>query len=545
MGQRSPGDGDLAHWPAQPGSPLPETTIGDALRSAARRWPRQTALVDGTKTAGPRRRWSYTDLLAAAENVAHALLRRFEPGEHLAIWSANSPEWICVEFGAALAGLTLVTVNPAYRSNELEYVLARSRASGVVVAPEYRGRDLIAVTEEIRPRLPRLREIISLADEKALTHPGMPGTTLPDVRPNAIAQIQYTSGTTGFPKGAMLTHRGLAGNGRSYAEVIGAGKDDVWVNPMPLFHTAGCGLATLGAMQTGGTHVIPPEFDAANILDLVEAEHGTTMLCVPTMLMRLLDEADAGGRALRSLRLLTLGGAPVPPELVRGAEDRLGVTVAIGFGQTEASPYVTHTLPRDPHPDWVRTVGHAMPHVEIRIADPENGATLPLDAVGEICTRSAFVMTGYFDDPEATARALDMDGWLHTGDLGSMDRHGYVRIHGRLEDMIIRGGENVYPREVEDVLFEHPSVVGASVLGVPNEEWGEVVAAYVQLRPDHTVTGEELERFCREHLASFKVPRIWHVVDEFPQTASGKIQKFVLRDRLLAEPTMDAPGSGK
>jgi fatty-acyl-CoA synthase len=339
----------------------------------------------------------------------------------------------------------------------------------------------------------------------------------------------------------LLTHRGLAGNGRSYAEVIGAGADDVWVNPMPLFHTAGCGLATLGAMQTGGVHVIPPEFDPANILDLVDSEHGTTMLCVPTMLMRLLDEADAGGRTLASWRLVTLGGAPVPPELVRRAEDRLGVTVAIGFGQTEASPYVTHSLPRDPHPDWVTTVGRALPHVEIRIADPGGGATLPLDTVGEICTRSAFVMRGYFDDPEATARVLDPDGWLHTGDLGSMDRHGYVRIQGRLKDMIIRGGENVYPREVEDVLFEHPSVVGAAVLGVPDEEWGEVVAAYVQLRPDHAVTGEEMERFCRQHLASFKVPRIWRIVDEFPQTASGKIQKFVLRDRLLAERAAAAP----
>ncbi|MDE1566580.1 AMP-binding protein [Aquabacter sp. P-9] len=531
-GNRTP-ETALSYRPADCSVPVLERSIGDALRAAAARHGNRTALVEGVE--GPRRRWTYSQLLADAEQVARALLGRFQPGEHVAVFAANSPEWVLLEMGAALAGLTLVTVNPAFLAQEVAYVLGQSRASGVVVQPEYRGRDLLAVVAEARSGLPHLREVIALDGWSAFLASGVRDTVLPDVAPLDIAQIQYTSGTTGFPKGACLTHRGLANNGRLFARAIGAGPEDVWVNPMPMFHTAGCGLVTLGALQTGGVHVLPPAFDPALLLALFEAERGTVMLSVPTMLIRLLDHPDARTRDLTSWRLSALGGAPVPPELARRAAEEVGLKVTIGFGQTEASPYITHTVPDDPNPDWIETVGRPLPQTELKVIDPLSGETVPLGVVGEICARGCGVMAGYFDNPGATAHALDAEGWLHTGDLGSLDAQGYCRIQGRLKDMIIRGGENIYPREIEDVLFTHPGIANVSVVGVPDAEWGEQVAAFIQPRAGVPVGTDELATFCRAHLAPFKVPRIWRVVTAFPQTASGKIQKFALREQVLRE----------
>jgi fatty-acyl-CoA synthase len=421
-------------------------------------------------------------------------------------------------------------------------VLGKSQASGVFVQPIYRGRDLVQVIESVRPDLPHLRHVISLGDWDAFIASADPMPPLPKVLPGDTAQIQFTSGTTGFPKGAQLTHRGLANNARIYARVIGAGPGDVWVNPMPLFHTAGCGLATLGALQTGGAQVLPHAFDPALMLALLEAERGTIMLSVPTMLIRMLDHPDAAIRDLSSWRLTTLGGAPVPPELVRRAQETLRLKVAIGFGQTEASPYITHTLPDDPHPNWIATVGRPLPGVEVKVVDPRTAETLPVDAIGEICARGFGVMTGYFQDERATAAAIDKGGWLHTGDLGGTDASGYCRIQGRLTGMIIRGGENIYPREIEDVLYTHPGVAEVAVTGMQDVEWGETVAAFVQQRPGHSLTEAELDAFCRLHLASYKVPRIWRFVDQFPQAASGKIQKFVLREQLSPARTTVVPG---
>lgn len=531
-GNRTP-ETALSYRPADCSVPVLERSIGDALRAAAARHGNRTALVEGVE--GPRRRWTYSQVLADAEKVARALLGRFRPGEHVAVFAANSPEWVLLEMGAALAGLTLVTVNPAFLAQEVAYVLGQSRASGVVVQPEYRGRDLLAVVAEARSGLPHLREMIALDGWSVFLASGAPDTDLPDVAPLDIAQIQYTSGTTGFPKGACLTHRGLANNGRLFARAIGAGPEDVWVNPMPMFHTAGCGLVTLGALQTGGVHVLPPAFDPALLLALFEAERGTVMLSVPTMLIRLLDHPDARTRDLTSWRLSALGGAPVPPELARRAAEEVGLKVTIGFGQTEASPYITHTVPDDPNPDWIETVGRPLPQTELKVIDPLSGETVPLGVVGEICARGCGVMAGYFDNPGATAQALDAEGWLHTGDLGSLDAQGYCRIQGRLKDMIIRGGENIYPREIEDVLFTHPAIANVSVVGVPDAEWGEQVAAFIQPRAGVPVGTDELATFCRAHLAPFKVPRIWRVVTAFPQTASGKIQKFALREQVLRE----------
>lgn len=529
----APADPRLAHVAGPATEPILDISIGQALRAAAARWPDKTALVDGGSGEGVGPRWSFAALLDASERVARALLNRFAPGDHVAIWVANCPEWVHVEFGAALAGMTLVTVNPAYLGDELAYVLRQSQARGLIVQDHFRGRDLVAVAEEARRSVPEPVEIIPLSSWDGFLEGGRE-LPLPAIAADAVAQIQYTSGTTGTPKGARLTHRNLVNNGRIYARTIGAGEDDVWINPMPMFHTAGCGLVTLGALQTGGTHVLPRLFDPACMLGLFEAEHGTVMLSVPTMLIRVLDHPSLPGRDLSSWRLTTLGGAPVPPELVRQAQS-LGLKVAIGFGQTEASPYLTHTLPDDPHPDWVSTVGPPMAGTEIKIFDLATGETAMRGEIGEICARGYSIMKDYFDQPDATAAALDPDGWLHTGDLGSIDAHGYCRVHGRLKDMIIRGGENIYPREIEDVLFEHPAVAGVSVVGVPDADWGEVAVAFVQFHPGARVDEQELDAHCRSRLAGFKVPRLWRFVEQFPQTASGKIQKFALREIYIGE----------
>jgi fatty-acyl-CoA synthase len=519
-------------YPRDESSPVLEEVIGSALLRAADQFGRKLALVDGQPDRNSRRSWTFTSLAGEAERVACALLQQFEPGQRIALWAGNCPEWALIEYGAALAGLVLVTVNPAYLVHELTYVLRQSEAHGILFQDSYRGRNLCEAVAEARPSLPNLKFTMPLSDwdNFVSSAPMMP---LPQVSAGDIAQLQYTSGTTGFPKGACLTHRGLSNNGRFYAQTIGANNDDVWINAMPMFHTAGCSLATLGALQTGGVHVMVPTFDAGHVLDLFEQERGTIMLCVPTMLIRVLEEQARAPRDLSSWRLVTLGGAPVPADLVRQAEEVIGARVAIGFGQTEASPYLTHTLGEDSHPEWMETVGKPLPQTDVKIIDPASGNIVPIGASGEICGRGYSIMTGYFNDPQATSAALDGDGWLHTGDIGSMDCEGYCRVHGRLRDMIIRGGENIYPREIEDVLFTHPAIANVAVIGLPDRDWGEAVTACVQLRERATVEPGELEAFCRARLASYKTPRAWHFVDSFPQTASGKIQKFVLRSQLL------------
>jgi fatty-acyl-CoA synthase len=523
-----------AHYPPDRSQPVFERSIGDALREAAAKWPYLTALIEGIAARDKRRRWTFPALLADSERAARAILSRFSPGDHVAVWAANSPEWVLIEFGAALAGVTLVTVNPAYLAIELAFVLKQSKACGIFVQDSYRDRDLVAVVEQVRSDLPQLRTVIPLSTLDDLAAAAPAERALPAVTGDDVAQIQYTSGTTGIPKGARLTHRSLGNNGRFFAQTVGAKADDVWMNPMPMFHTAGSGLVTLGALQTGGAQVMPPGFDPGLMLQLCEEERGSIMLSVPTMVIRMLDDPSLPRRDTRTWRLALIGGAPVAPELVRRAAQLVpGLKVAIGFGQTEASPYLTHTLPDDPHPDWIATVGRPMPQTEVRIVDRESGNTAPLDAIGEICARGYGVMKDYFDNPDATASAIDAEGWLHTGDLGSMDRHGYCRVQGRLTDLIIRGGENIYPREIEDLLFTHSAVANAAVVGVPDREWGEVAVAFVQVKAEAAADEAELTAFCRARLASYKVPRIWRFVDQFPQTASGKIQKFVLRNLFL------------
>jgi fatty-acyl-CoA synthase len=355
------------------------------------------------------------------------------------------------------------------------------------------------------------------------------------VRPEDPAQIQYTSGTTGFPKGALLHHRGIVNNARLTALRFEVGDGDVWLNPMPLFHTGGCVLAALGTVWGRATHIPLLAFDPGLVLELIETERVDLMGGVPTMLIAMMEHPEFATRDLSSLRAVLSGGSTVPAELVRRIEAGIGVRFGIVFGQTEASPVITQTCLDDTPEDKAETIGRPQPQQEVKIVDPESGQTVPVDAIGEICARGYNVMLGYFDMPEATAETVDADGWLHTGDLATMDERGYCRIVGRLKDMIIRGGENIYPREVEELLFTHPAVADVAVLGIPDPLMGEEVACVVRLAPGHDhVTAIDLRSFVRERLAPQKAPRRWAFVDEFPQTPSGKIQKFVLRDRFVA-----------
>ena len=526
-----------ACWPAERVGEIFESTVGGVLRDAAAADPDQSALIFGVPDPAPFRRWTYAELLGDAERAARALLERFEPGERVAVWAPNTPEWIALEFGAALAGLVLVSINPAFRPGELEYVLAQSRSAGIFLAEEYRGNRMAEALESVRGEVPALRETVVLSRWAEFLASGRDATRLPKVAPGAPAQIQYTSGTTGEPKGALLHHRGLTNNARLAFEVLGARAGEVCISAMPLFHTVGCGMGVLGTVQIRGLYVLVGAFEPGLMLELAERERANLMLGVPTMLIAMLEHPEIATRDLSALRVVASGGSLVAPELVRAIEERTDARFAIQFGQTEASPVITMTSPSDD--DFEQrsmTLGRPLPHTEVKIVDPATGATLTCGAVGELCARGYMVMSGYHEMPEATAAAIDADGWLHTGDLASMDARGYCRIEGRLKDMIIRGGENIYPREIENLLFEHPAVGEVAVVGIPDAAWGEQVAAFI--RPAAGIAAgeidtDELQAFTRAHLAGYKCPRIWEIVEQFPLTATGKIRKHVLRDHYV------------
>jgi fatty-acyl-CoA synthase len=519
-----------AYWPADTSVPVLETTVGGVLRDMAARMPDALAMVGGLPDPTDRRRWTFADLLADSERTARALTARFQPGERIAVWAPNLPEWIVLEFGAALAGLTLVTVNPAYRPQELRHVLSQSSSAGIFLVREFRS-PMEKYLDEVRAELPALRDVVFFEEWDEFLASGPATADLPDVSPDDIVQIQYTSGTTGLPKGAMLTHRGLTNNSRFYAERLRMAAGDVYVNPMPMFHTAGCAVGVLGTLQSGAVHIPVLSFDPALVLEIIETERVTATLCVPTMLIALMEHPDLATRDLSSLRIAVSGGSTVPADLVREIESRLGVRFSIVYGSTELSPIVTQTRPEDSPEDRANTLGQPLPQTEIMICDPHNNPVAPGE-VGELCARGYNLMAGYNNAPEATAAAIDADGWYHTGDLASMDERGFFLIEGRLKDMIIRGGENIYPREIEDLLFGHPDIAEIAVVGAPDPRWGETVAAFVRAAPGCSPTEEQLRAYCREHLASYKCPGQWIFVDEFPLTPSGKIQKFKLRERL-------------
>jgi fatty-acyl-CoA synthase len=520
-----------SYWPRDESQTVDETTVGGILHAAADARPGQVAIVEGCADPTARRQWTYGELRDEAERTARALCERFEPGERIAVWAPNIPEWIILEFGAALAGLTLVTVNPAYRPSELSYVLNQSGAAGIFLVPEFRS-PMAAFLDQVRADVPNLREVILFTEWDAFLD-GAPTTArLPRVEPTDIAQIQYTSGTTGFPKGARLHHRGLTNNARFYTGRIGLREGDIYVNPMPLFHTAGCGLGVLGAVQQVAVSIPVFAFDPALVLELCETYRAQFVGGVPSMLIALLENPDFATRDLSAARVAVSGGSPVPAELVRRVEKEMNVTFSVVFGTTECSPLLTQVRIDDEPDDRAETLGQPLPQTEVRVADPTTGETVPIGALGELCARGYLVMDGYHDSPEATAAAIDDDGWYHTGDLASMDDRGYLRIEGRLKDMIIRGGENIYPREIEDVLFAHPGVAEVAVIGAPDDHWGEVVAAFIRPAPGNPPTAQELRTYCSERLAPYKIPVKWHFVDALPLTPSGKIQKYRLREQL-------------
>jgi fatty-acyl-CoA synthase len=513
--------------------PVLQTAVGDVLRKAASRAADKPGLVAAWPADPVRRRWTFGELLADSERVARALLARFSPGERVAVWAPNQPEWVLLQYGAALAGLTLVTVNPAYRPQELRYVLGQSRAAGVFYVPEYRGSPMAAFLEEVRPRLPELREAISLSDWRSFLDSGSPLQSLPAVRPEDPSQIQYTSGTTGVPKGALLHHRGITNNGRFIAQRLEIQPGETWLNPMPLFHVAGCVINLLGALQTQATQVLCP-FDPGLVLELIDAERANTMCFGATMLTMLMEHPDLRRRDVSSLRTLALGGSLIPPELVSRGEEILGVRIAIVFGMTELCGIATQTYLEDTPDDRARTIGQPLPQTEVKIVDPQTGHTLPPGMIGELCVRGYLVMQEYFEMPEATATTIDGDGWLHTGDLGSMDHRGYTRIEGRLKELINRGAEKIWPGEIEDLLLRHPDVAAVAVVGVPDPVYGEQVAAFVRPAAGCSPSQELLFAYCRQHLAPHKTPRYWSFMKQFPMTPSGKIQKFLLREQFVA-----------
>ena len=522
-----------SYWPADISTPLRQETIGMLLRHAAATAGERIALVDGQADPALRTTWSYQELLGAAEAAARALLERFEPGERVAIWAPNRAEWVILQQGLSLAGLVMVALNPNYRRHELSYALQQSRAAGLFHTDKYRGFDMAGLVQEIRSELPELRTTVSFSDWETFLSSGSPDTVLPVVEPLDPVQIQYTSGTTGFPKGAVLHHYGVVNASALAGQRAQIADGAVFVNVMPMYHIGGGSVTELGTLAARGTYVLLAEFEPGLHLELIEAYRATHTLAVPTMLMAMLDHPSCGSRDLSSLQVVMSGATVVPAALVNRTTEAFGCDLIISFGQTELHGIISETEVTDSVEDQENTIGRPIPQVEVAILDPATGVTLPIGQQGEICARGYQTMSGYFELPEQTAATIDFDGWLHTGDLGSMDARGYLRITGRLKDMIIRGGLNIAPREVEDVLFAHPEVAEVSVVGVPDRKWGEQVGAVIRLAdPAHPPTSDALRAYCRERMAAFKSPALVFVVDSYPLTPSGKVQKFLLRQAI-------------
>ncbi len=516
--------------------PLLDTTLGDLLRQAAAKVPDRVALVEGVADVSKRRRWTYRQLVDVAETAARGLLDHFKPGDRVAFLAPDTPEWVIVQHAASFAGLILVPINPAYTARELEYVLSSSHAAGLIFAETSRGKNLRALVDDVRPRLPLLKTALALSDLEALIAGADRTRALPVVKPEDTIQIQYTSGTTGFPKGACLHHRGVINTSRNIALRARFPDGGVWLNAMPMFHIAGDIVSEIGAFALRGTFVLMQEFNPGLMLDLIEAERCDTTLIVPTMILALLDHPDRPQRNLTSLHTILSGAAHVPAALVKRTQDVLGSRICIIYGQTESNGPITITAASDSVQDQAETVGRPLARVELKIVDPVSLATQPLETVGEIWARGYQIMTGYYGQPEATAATIRADGWLRTGDLGTLDARGYLKITGRLKDMIIRGGMNLYPKEIEDVLFDHPDVAQIAVVGVPDPHWGELVGAVVVPKsPDAPPSVDVLYAYARANLSPQKAPERWFFVKQYPLTSTGKIQKNVLVELIKSE----------
>ncbi len=537
--------------------PLLDYTIGEALTATIARWPEREALVSRHQNI----RWSYAEFGRRVDRLAASFRKLgLSAGDRVGIWAPNCAEWVLTQFATAKAGIILVTINPAYRLSEVEYTLNKVGVAALICADRFKTSDYTAMIETLAPeiatspsgqlaavRLPALKRVIRIGgakrpgwfafDEIATLAPAdeqMPqGVGLTTGDP---INIQFTSGTTGLPKGATLSHRNILNNGYFTGLRMNLGPGDRLCIPVPLYHCFGMVLANLACITHGATMVFPAAgFDPLSVLETVAAERCTALHGVPTMFIAELEHPRFAEFDLSSLRTGIMAGAPCPVEIMRRVIDKMHMReITIAYGMTETSPVSFQSAPDDPLERRVSTVGRVLPHLEVKIVDG-NGAITPRGARGELCTRGYSVMLGYWDDPERTAEAVDAGGWMHSGDIAIIDADGYCNIVGRLKDMVIRGGENIYPREIEEFLFRHPKIEDVQVVGVPDAKYGEELCAWIRLRSGEQADAEEILAFCRGQIAHYKVPRYIRFVDEFPMTVTGKIQKFVIREAMIEE----------
>jgi len=530
-------------------------TIGANLTRTAAAFGDRDAVVD--VPAG--RRWTYAQLDADTDTLARGLIAAgIKAGDRVGIWAPNRAEWVLLQYATAKAGIILVNINPAYRSHELNYALRQSRVRLLVSAESFKTSNYRAMIEEVSVGLPGLERVIYLgsADWDELFVVGrMPiaggGDQLAERRAmlsfDDPINIQYTSGTTGFPKGATLSHHNILNNGYFIGEGCGYSEQDRVCIPVPFYHCFGMVLGNLACTTHGAAIIIPAAgFDPVATLRAVAAERCTSLYGVPTMFIAELALPDFASYDLSSLRTGIMAGSPCPVEVMKRVVSEMHMSeVTICYGMTETSPVSAQTRADDDMERRVATVGRVHPYVEVKIVDPETGLTVPRGATGEMCTRGYSVMLGYWDDPEQTSAAIDQARWMHTGDLAVMDEAGYLNIVGRIKDMIIRGGENVYPREIEEFLYSHPAVEDVQVIGVPDAKYGEEICAWVKLRPGQQLTEQELREFCTGQIAHFKIPRYLRITTEFPMTVTGKVQKFKMRDTSITELGLESAASAE
>lgn len=540
--------------------PLLDITLGGLLDRQAQQYSRRTAAILHDIGTGDETAWTYAELKETVDLLARGLMAwGVAKGDHVAVMAPNCPEWLLLEFALAKLGAVLVTANPAFRGRELDYLLTQGKITHLIFMPAYRKMDIAAMLAAMLPdvaredgrmtsdRYPHLRGVSVIGDgvDFALPFarfnvlaervtPGDLEARQASVQPLDVMQIQYTSGTTGHPKGAMLTHYSTINNARLMGMRAGFRPDDVMLSAMPFFHTAGCVCNVIGMMAAGGCLVAMNAFDAAAMLKLWEAHQATIINAVPTMYSRMLHHPDFAQHRTDSLRIAFAGGTSIPPSLMREMHERTGADPMIIMGMTECSPIITQTDPADPFETRISTAGTPLPHTEIRIIHPETGEPCDWGEKGELCIRGYLLTRGYFDMPDKTAETIDADGWLHSGDLAVVEKTGHLQIVGRLKDMIIRGGENVFPVEIEDFLLDHPGIAQVQVVGVPDHDLGEEIFAFVLPAPDVSITPEQVQSHCRTHLARHKLPRYVHLVESFPMTPNGKIRKYALRE-LAAE----------
>ncbi len=543
---------------------LLEHTIGEALQRAAHCWPEAEALVSVHQGI----RWTWAQLAREADAFAAGLLALgLAPGDRVGVWAPNCAEWTLAQFATARAGLIQVNINPAYRTSELEYTLRKVGVKALISAATFKTSDYLAMTEGVAPeiatsrpgqlvaaRAPALKTVIQIG---GAPRPGWLGfeevaglatdahraelaAIGQRLHPGEAINIQFTSGTTGLPKGATLSHRNILNNAYFVGLGMGLGAGDRLCIPVPLYHCFGMVMGALACCVHGATMVYPAEaFDPLAVLQTVETERCTALHGVPTMFIAVLERPDFDRFDLSSLRTGLMAGSPCPVEVMKKVIDRMHMSqVGIAYGMTETSPVSFQTAVDDPLERRVGTIGRVQPHLEVKIVDTD-GETVPRGQPGELCTRGYSVMLGYWDDPDKTAEAIDPEGWMHTGDLAVIDEDGYGNIVGRIKDMVIRGGENVYPREVEEYIFRHPKVEDVQVVGVPDPKYGEEICAWIKLRAGESASAEEIIAFCKGQIAHYKVPRHVRFVDAFPMTVTGKIQKFEIRKTMIADLGLD------